>query len=86
MIENDADKFAMTGRIVIDAWFTDICTQLDVPMQVVMARGKISGEIDMSFGDAVAVQSVAVEAMSSACDEDANLWRMYTYDEEEIVA
>lgn len=85
MIENDADKFAMTGRIVVDAWFTDVCTQLDVPMQVVMARGKISGEVDMSFGDAVAVQSVAVEALSSACDEDANLWRMYTYDEEEIV-
>lgn len=86
MIENDADKFSLTGRVVIDAWFTDLCSQLDVPMQVVMERGKISGEVDISFGDAVAVQSVAVEAMSTACNENANLWRMYTYDEEEIVA
>lgn len=85
MIENDSDKFAMTGRVVIDAWFTDLCSQLDVPMQVVMERGKISGEVDISFGDAVAVQSVAVEALSTACSENSNLWRMYTYDEEEIV-
>lgn len=85
MIENDATKFALTGRVIVDAWFTDMCSQVDVPMQMVMERGKISGEIDISFGDQVAVQNISVEALASACGEDRTLWRMFTYDEQEIV-
>ena len=86
MIENDSTKFSMTGRVIVDAWFTDSCNEIDIPMQVVMDKGKISGEVDISFGDQVAVQNIAVEAMSTTCDENKILWRMYTYDEEEIVA
>lgn len=86
MVENDAAKFSLTGRVIVDAWFTDICAEVDVPMQMVMEKGKISGEVDISFGDQVAVQNIAVEAMSTVCDENNILWRMYTYDEEEIVA
>lgn len=85
-IDNDADKFSMPGKIIVDAWFTDLCTEKDVPLQVVMDKGKISGEIDLSFGDQAAVQNVAVEALTSACSgESKNLWRLYNYDEEEIV-
>lgn len=85
MVENDSTKFSLTGRVIVDAWFTDSCNEVDVPMQVVMEKGKISGEVDISFGDQVAVQNVAVETMSTVCDESKVLWRMFTYDEEEIV-
>lgn len=85
-IDNDGDKFSMTGKVIIEAWFTDLCSKVDVPLMVVMENGKISGEIDLSFGDQAAVQNVAVEAITSACfGADKNLWKMYTYDEEEIV-
>lgn len=86
VIENSAEKFSETGRVIIDAWFTDLCSSLDVPLMVVMEKGKISGEIDLSFGDQAAVQNVAVESLVSACaGEGKTLWRMYTYDESEIV-
>lgn len=84
-IDNDANKFSMTGRVIVDAWFTDLCTELDVPLQVVMEKGKISGALDLSLGDQAAVQNVAVEALTSACSgESKNLWRLYTYNEEDI--
>ena len=85
-IDNDAHKFSITGRVVVEAWFTDLCTQEDVPLMVVLDSGKISGELDLSLGDQAAVQNVAVEAMASACyGASQNLWKMYTYDEEEII-
>lgn len=84
MINNEAEKFAFTGRVIIDAWFTDICTQKDVPLQVVMEKGKISGEIDLSYGDQAAVQNVAVEALTDVCSDTKSLWKLYTYDEELI--
>lgn len=84
-IDNEADKFAMVGRVVVDAWFTDLCTELDVPLQVVLDKGKISGEIDMSYGDQAAVQNIAVEALTNVCSDNKTLWRLFTYDEEEII-
>lgn len=85
-ISNDADKFSMSGRVIVDAWFTDLCSEKDVPLQVVMEKGKISGELDLSFGDQAAVQNVAVEALTSSCaGAGKNLWKLYNYDEEEIV-
>ncbi len=84
-IDNDTDKFSMTGRVIVDAWFTDLCTQRDVPLMVVMEKGKISGEINMEFGDKAAVQNVAVEAMTSACaGASKNLWKLYRYSEDDI--
>lgn len=85
-LTNASDKFAETGRVVIDAWFTDVCTNMDTPLQVVLPKGKISGEIDISFGDQAAVQNIAVEAMTAVCDTDAALWKLYDYNEQEIVA
>lgn len=84
-IDNEADKFSMTGRVIVDAWFTDICTELDVPMQVVLDKGKISGEIDLSYGDQAAVQNIAIEALTNVCSENKTLWRLFTYDNQEIV-
>lgn len=85
-LTNDSTKFASSGRVVVDAWFTDSCNNKDVPLQVVLPKGKISGEVDISFGDQAAVQNIAVEAMSTVCDTDATLWKLYDYDEQEIVA
>ena len=84
-LDNESNKFAASGRVVIDAWFTDICNEADVPLQVVMEKGKVSGEVDISIGDQAAVQNIAVEAMSTSCDENKRLWRLFTYDEQEIV-
>lgn len=85
MVENDSEKFALSGRVIVDAWFTDLCSQTDVPLQVIMEKGKISGEVDLSFGDQAAVQNVAVESLSTVCDQNKVLWRMFTYDMEEIL-
>lgn len=84
-IINDANEFSKTVRVVVDAWFTDICSEVDVPMMVVMDKGKISGAIDLSYGDQAAVQNIKIEALVNACDEVQSLWKMYTYDEEQIV-
>jgi len=84
-IDNEANKFAMTGRVIVDAWFTDICDETDVPLQVVIEKGKISGEIDLTYGDQAAVQNIAIEAITSVCSGSQNLWKLYTYDMQEIV-
>lgn len=84
-LDNESSKFAKTGRVVIDAWFTDLCSDTDVPMQVVMEKGKISGEVDISIGDQAAVHNIEVEAMSTVCDENKKLWSWYIYDEDDIV-
>lgn len=84
-LTNDSNKFASSGRVVVDAWFTDSCNNGDTPLQVVLPKGKISGEVDLSFGDQAAVQNIAVEAMSTICDQNQTLWKLYDYNENEIV-
>lgn len=82
-ITNDATKFSIPGKIYVDAWFTDLCTEEDMPLQLVMEKGKISGEYDYSFGDSVAVQNLTIEALTSVCFATGkNLWKLYTYDME----
>lgn len=82
-LDNDIDKFSETVAVYVDGWFTDICTKKDVPLQLVMASGKVSGEISYAFGDDVAVQSISIEGTQS-CGEK-NLWKLYKYDMTEIV-
>ena len=83
-IENSSEKFALTVKAIIDAWFTDLCTGADVPLQVVMEKAKVSGEIDLSLGDQAAVQNISIEALSTACDTEKTLWKMYDYNMAEI--
>lgn len=78
-IANDADKFAMTGEIIANIWMTDLCSEKDVPMQLYLAKGKISGEVDLSAGDQAAVQNIKIEAMQRACDTAKNLWTLRKY-------
>ncbi|MCM1185241.1 MAG: hypothetical protein NC251_12620 [Lachnoclostridium sp.] len=80
-IANDANKFSMTGEVIVDAWFTDICTEVDVPLQLYLPKGKISGTIDLSVGDQAAVQGIEIESLTKACDgENKNLWVLRKYD------
>lgn len=82
VVTNDATKFSVPGKIYVDAWFTDLCTEEDVPLQMVLDKGKISGEYDYSFGDSAAVQNFTVEALAPSCGENKALWKLYTYDME----
>lgn len=80
-ISNDANKFSISGEVIVDAWFTDLCTELDVPLQMYLPKGKISGAIDMSAGDQAAVQNISIEAMTRSCDgASKNLWTLRKYD------
>jgi hypothetical protein len=81
-MSNDTDKFSDTGIIYVDCWFTDICTKKDVPLQLYLASGKISADIDLSFGDAAAVQNINIEAMTS-CGSKA-LWKLRKYNLEDV--
>ena len=85
-IVNDSNKFSKSGRIVLDAWFHDICDDVDVPLQVVMERGKVSGNFELAFGDQAAVMNVEIEGMTGTCsDETQALWTLYDYDMSKII-
>lgn len=80
-IANDANKFSVSGEVIVDAWFTDLCSEADVPLQMYLPKGKISGNIDMSAGDQAAVQNIEIEAIASSCSgESKNLWTLRKYD------
>ena len=80
-IANDADKFSMSGEVIVDAWFTDLCSDADVPLQMYLPKGKISGTIDISAGDQAAVQNIEIEALAKTCSSDGNnLWTLRKYD------
>lgn len=80
-IVNEADKFSMSAEIIVDAWFTDLCTDRDVPLQLYLAKGKISGNIDLSAGDQAAVQNIEIEALTRSCTGDTKaLWVLRKYD------
>ena len=85
-ITNDTNKFSMSCEVIVDAWFTDLCSEADVPLQLYMPKGKVSGEIDLSAGDQAAVQNINIEAMTKACAANGkNLWTLRRYDMSDIV-
>ena len=80
-ISNDANRFSMAGEVIVDAWFTDLCTEVDVPLQLYLPKGKISGTVDLSVGDQAAVQNIEIESLTRACAGDKkNLWTLRKYD------
>lgn len=81
-LDNDSDKFSETVAVYADIWLTDICLKKDIPAQLVMESGKVSGEINYQMGSDAAVQNVSIEALQS-CGEK-NLWKLYKYDMTEI--
>jgi len=86
-ISNESNKFSMSGEVIVDAWFTDLCTEVDVPLQLYLPKGKISGTIDISVGDQAAVQGIEIESLTRACDGDSkNLWTLRKYDMTNAIA
>jgi len=81
-ISNDTDKFSDTGVVYVDCWFTDICTKKDVPLQLYLPSGKISGDIDLSFGDQAAIQNLNIEATTSCGVK--SLWKLRKYNLEDV--
>lgn len=77
-LDNDSDKFSETVAVYANVWMTDICTKKDIPAQLVMESGKVSGEINYAMGNDAAVQNVSIEALQS-CGQK-NLWKLYKYD------
>lgn len=77
-LDNDSDKFSETVSVYVDAWFTDVCTKKDIPLQIVCKSGKVSGTINYTMGNDVAVQAVSIEA-TQGCGE-TNLWKLFKYD------
>lgn len=85
-ISNDADKFSMSCEVIVDAWFTDLCSEADVPLQLYLPKGKVSGTIDLSAGDQAAVQGIEIESLAKSCSGDSkNLWILRRYDMTNIV-
>ncbi len=86
-IANDVNKFSMAGEVIVDAWFTDICSEKDVPLQLYLAKGRISGTVDLSAGDQAAVQAIEIEALTKSCSgENKNLWTLRKYDMSDATA
>lgn len=81
VLENNASSFSITGDVYVDGYFTNLATNADEYMQIFCPAGRIGGAFDFSFGDAVAVQSVTVDALAS---QKAGLvgvmWKITTYD------
>lgn len=81
-LDNDADKFSETVAVYADVWLTDICTKKDLPAQLVMEAGKVSGEINYQMGTDAAVQNISIEA-TTTCN-GSSLWKLFRYDMTEI--
>lgn len=81
-LDNESDKFSETVAVYLDAWFTDICTKTDVPLQMILPAGKVSGEISLQMGDQAAVQGLTIDAMTT-CGEKS-LWKLYKYNMEDV--
>lgn len=81
-LDNSADKFSETVAVYVDAWFTDITTKKDVPLQMVLPAGRVSGEINYQMGDQAAVQNLTIDCMSTCGDK--TLWKLYKYDMEDV--
>lgn len=80
-ISNDANKFSMAGEVIVDAWFTDLITEKDVPLQLYLPKGRISGAIDLSAGDQAAVQGIEIESLVKvSAGNSKNLWTLRKYD------
>lgn len=81
-LDNDVDKFSETVSVYADVWLTDICTKKDIPAQLVMEAGKVSGEINYAMGTDAAVQNVSIEGLATC--SDSTLWKLFKYDMTEI--
>ncbi len=77
-ITNDAEKFAKSGRCVLDLTASDICND-NIKRHVVIELPyvHVDGNFDLAGGDEVMKQPFGFRSMPDPCSVDKGLWDMY---------
>ncbi len=77
-ITNDAEKFAKSGRCVLDLTASDICND-NIKRHVVIELPyvHVDGNFDLAGGDEVMKQPFGFRSMPDPCSVDKTLWDMY---------
>ncbi len=77
-ITNDAEKFAKSGRCVLDLTASDICND-NIKRHVVIELPyvHVDGNFDLAGGDEVMKQPFGFRSMPDPCSVDKSLWDMY---------
>lgn len=77
-ITNDAEKFAKSGRCVLDLTASDICND-NIKRHVVIECPyvHVDGNFDLAGGDEVMKQPFGFRSMPDPCSVDKSLWDMY---------
>lgn len=77
-IANDAEKFAKSGRCVLDLTASDICND-NIKRHVVIECPyvHVDGNFDLAGGDEVMSAPFGFRAMPNPCSVDKSLWDMY---------
>lgn len=77
-ITNDAEKFAKSGRCVLDLTASDICND-NIKRHVVIECPyvHVDGNFDLAAGDEVMQQPFGFRSMPNPCSVDKILWDMY---------
>lgn len=77
-IINSGDKFAKSGRVVIDCTAHDVCdNNLKYHAIFEMGNAKVDGNFSFSFGNEPVAHAVSIEALLDVCSVDRSLWTMY---------
>lgn len=77
-ITNDAEKYAKSGRCVLDLTASDICND-NIKRHVVIELPyvHVDGNFDLAGGDEVMKQPFGFRSMPEPCSVDKSLWDMY---------
>lgn len=77
-ITNDAEKYAKSGRCVLDLTASDICND-NIKRHVVIELPyvHVDGNFDLAGGDEVMKQPFGFRSMPDPCSVDKSLWDMY---------
>ena len=81
-VRSVSDKFPKNVRLVVNAYFRDICTEKDYIGQIVFSKAKTQGAFSWAFGDNPAVHNFAFEALTG-CGNSA-LWDVLIFDTDDI--
>lgn len=85
-LSNDADKFGVTGEVIVEGWFRDLCSGEDKPLQLYTPNGKVSGEFTWTFGTDAATQNITIDSLVPQCaGQSKSLFKLRTFDLQDIV-
>lgn len=74
VLTNESDKYSGKGRMVIDAFAEDKCSNV-FRVQIEIPKADFSGDFDLAFGDSQTVHAFEAESLASAgCGKNGYLW------------